>query len=309
MAARADAEHGYQPQAPLKGVLWMVVAAFFFAVSVGLVRYIAHNINAFEQTFWRQLIGFLVILPFVVRSGFPGLRTRQLGTNLVRNIAGYTGISLSFYSVTLIPLADSLALQFTLPLFTIVFAMVILGERVGAHRWAATATGFIGALVILRPGFAEIRFGMIVALAAAAFLAMSDTLVRRLSRTEPTTLIVFYGYLLQVPIAFAVALYDWVTPAPADWPWLAALGLCSFIAQWGLSRAFILAEASLVSPVLFLRLPIVSVIGYVFFAQAPDLWAWIGALVIFASTSYAARREALHHRRRLAAVAAPEISR
>ena len=84
----------------------------------------------------------------------------------------------------------------------------------------------------------------------------------------------------------------------------------SEIDQWGLSRAFILAEASLVSPVLFLRLPIVSAIGYVFFAQVPDLWAWIGALIIFASTSYAARREALHHRRRrAAAVAAPEISR
>ncbi len=291
-AREAGAAHEYQAQAPLKGVLWMAVAAFFFAVSVGLVRHIADSINAFEQTFWRQFIGLLIILPFIWRDGLPGLRTRQLGTNLVRNIAGYTGISLSFYSVTLIPLADSLALQFTLPLFTIVFAMAILGERVGVHRWAATATGFLGALVILRPGFAEIHFGMIVALAAAAFLAMSDTLVRRLSRTEPTTRIVFYGYLLQVPIAFAVALYDWVTPTLADWPWLIALGVCSFVAQWGLSRAFILAEASLVSPVLFLRLPIVSVIGYVFFAQSTDLWTWAGALIIFASAWYAARREA-----------------
>ena len=94
----------------------------------------------------------------------------------------------------------------------------------------------------------------------------------------------------------------------ADWPWLIALGLCSFIASWSLSRAFILAEASLVSPVLFLRLPIVSAIGYVFFAQVPDVWAWIGAVVIFASTSYAARREALHHRR-LRAAALPQASR
>jgi drug/metabolite transporter (DMT)-like permease len=296
VTAQAEAAGGYQKQAPLHGVLWMVLAAFFFAVSVGLVRHISEHINAFEQTFFRQFMGLLIILPFVWRNGLAGLRTRQIKTNLLRNIVGYAGISLSFYSVTLIPLAESLALQFTLPLFTIVFAMLILGERVGVHRWTATATGFLGALVILRPGLIEIDFGAVVALAAAAFLALSDTLVRQLSRTETTLMIVFYGYAIQTPIAFAVALHDWVTPSAADWPWLIALGLCSFIAQWGLSRAFVLAEASLVSPILFLRLPIVSVIGYVFFAQVPDIWTWVGALVIFASAYYAARREARHRR-------------
>lgn len=307
MAGRTEAQGGYQAQSPLKGVLWMAVAAFFFAVSVGLVRHISETIDAFEQTFWRQFIGMLIILPFMWRRGLSGLRTRQPGTNLLRSLVGYAGISLSFYSVTLIPLADSLALQFTLPLFTIIFAMLVLGERVGAHRWTATATGFLGALVILRPGFAEISFGMVVALGAAAFLAMSDTLVRKLSRTDETTVIVFYAYALQVPIAFAVSLYDWVTPSLADWPWLLALGVCSFIAQWGLSRAFVLAEASLVSPVLFLRLPIVSVIGYVFFAQTPDAWTWIGAVIIFASTCYAARREAMHQRRKISGLAAQEV--
>ena len=296
MAVRTEAPGGYQAQAPMKGVAWMAVAAVFFAVSVGLVRQISGTIDAFEQTFWRQFIGLLLILPMVWRGGFAAFRTRQIGTHFLRSLVGYVGIALSFYSVTLIPLAESLALQFTLPLFTIVFAMLVLGERVGAHRWAATATGFLGALVILRPGFAEVTFGMMVALGAAAFLAMSDTLVRRLSRSDATTAIVFYAYALQVPIAFAVSLGNWVTPSLADWPWLIALGVCSFIAQWGLSRAFILAEASLVSPVLFLRLPVVAAIGYVFFAEVPDAWTWIGAAIIFASTYYAARREALHRR-------------
>lgn len=300
MAVRTEAPGAYQKQAPLQGVLWMVVAAFFFAVAAGLVRHISTNIDAFEQAFWRQFLGLLIILPFVWRNGLIGLRTRQLKTNLLRNLAGYTGISLYFYSVTLIPLAESLALQFTLPLFTIIFAMLILGENVGAHRWTATVVGFLGALVILRPGMIAVEIGALVALTAAACLAMSDTLVRRLSRTESTLMIVFYGYLLQVPLAFAVALPDWVTPSAADWPWLLALGACSFIAQWGLSRAFVLAEASLVSPILFLRLPIVAVIGYFFFAQIPDLWTWVGAVIIFGSSYYAARREAMHRRRRTA---------
>ena len=187
MAVRTEAPGGYQAQAPMKGVAWMAVAAVFFAVSVGLVRQISGTIDAFEQTFLRQFIGLLLILPMVWRGGFAAFRTRQIGTHFLRSLVGYVGIALSFYSVTLIPLAESLALQFTLPLFTIVFAMLVLGERVGAHRWAATATGFLGALVILRPGFAEVTFGVMVALGAAAFLARSDTFVRRLSHSDATT--------------------------------------------------------------------------------------------------------------------------
>lgn len=300
MATGTTAPGAYQKQAPLQGVLWMVVAAVFFAVSAGLVRHLSANIDAFEQTFWRQFLGLLIILPFVWRSGRIGLRTRQLKTNLMRNLAGYAGISLYFYSVTLIPLAESLSLQFTLPLFTIVFAMLILSEKVGVHRWTATVVGFIGALVILRPGMIPIEVGALIALVSAACLAMSDTLVRRLSRTDTTLSIVFYSYLLQVPVALAVALPNWVTPTMDDWPWLIALGVCSFAAQWGLSRAFVLAEASLVSPILFLRLPIVALIGYVFFAEVPDDWTWVGAAIICASVYYAARRETMHRRRNAA---------
>jgi drug/metabolite transporter (DMT)-like permease len=303
MAVGSAAPGAYQEQAPLKGVLWMTVAAFFFAVSVGLVRHIATSIDAFEQTFWRQFLGLLIILPFVWRNGIVGLKTRQLKTTLLRNVVGYAGISLSFYAVTLIPIAEAMALQFTLPLFTIVFAMLVLHEKVGPHRWIATATGFLGALVILRPGMIPIAFGALVALASAAFLAMSDTLVRRLSRTDSTLLIVFYGYLLQAPMALVVALPNWVMPTAEDWPWLIALGVCSFFAQWGLSRAFVIAEASLVSPILFLRLPIVAVIGYVFFAQVPDIWTWVGAFIIFGSSYYAARRETMHQRRQRQATA------
>ena len=274
----------------------MVVAAIFFSIAVGLVRHISATIDAFEQTFWRQVIGAIILLPYAWRLGFKGLKTRQLGTNLIRNTAGYVGISFSFLSITLIPMADSLALQFTLPLFTMIFAFLILSERVGRHRIAATVVGFAGALVILRPGIVDINLGMTVALLAAASFGVSDTLVRRLSRTDSTTLIVFYGFALQIPIAAAVAAFNWVTPSLTDWPWLIALGLTSFAAQWSLARSVVLAEASLVSPVLFIRLPMVAAIGFFFFAQVPDIWTGVGAVIIFAATYYSARREAKLHR-------------
>lgn len=296
MAERADGQRGYQGQAPLRGVLWMAVAAVFFSVALGLVRHISEHINAFEQAFWRQLIGTVILLPFAWRVGLKGLKTSQFGLHLIRNVGGYAGIGLSFLSVTLIPLADSLALQFTLPLFTIVFAVILLREQVGVHRWTATAIGFLGALVILRPGFIEINLGMISALASAASFGISDTMIRKLALKDGTMLIVFYGFVVQLFFSVPAALYDWVTPTVQDWPWLITLGVVSFAAQVALSRSFVLAEASLVSPVLFLRLPFVTAIGYFFFAQQPDIWTWVGALIIFFSSYYAARREALHQR-------------
>ncbi|NQV54303.1 MAG: DMT family transporter [Rhodospirillales bacterium] len=300
---------GYQTQSPAKGIVWMIVAAVFFSISVGLVRYLSGTIDAFEQTFWRQFMGAVILLPFVLRRGLKGFKTHQIKTNLIRNVAGYLGISLSFYSITLIPMADSQALQFTLPMFTVVFAVFILSEKVGLHRWIAIGIGFLGALVILRPGFVEINLGMIVALAAAASFGISDTLVRKLSRTDGTLLIVFYSFALQVPIALAVASFNWVTPSLTDWPWLIALGIASFAAQWALSRSFVLAEASLVSPILFIRLPMVAAIGYFFFGQQPDIWTWVGAAIIFFGAIYSARREALHQReRRAAAVSARQSS-
>lgn len=270
----------------------MASAALFFSIAFGLVRHISETINAFEQTLFRQIMGMLIMLPFMLREGRAGFKTFQLKTNLIRNLAGYAGISLSFLSVTLIPLAESVALNFTLPLFTTIFAYILLKERPGAHRWLATALGFAGALVILRPGLIEVSFGMIVALLAAASFGVSDSLCRKLAQTDSTNSIVFYGFAMHVPLAIPLAVVNWVTPTLADWPWLIAMGLTSFGAQYSLSKAFILAEASLVSPVLFLRLPIVAVIGWVFFAQTTDIWTWIGALIIFAATYYSARREA-----------------
>ena len=116
-------------------------------------------------------------------------------------------------------------------------------------------------------------------------------------------MIVFYSFALQVPLALAVAAFHWVWPSAEDWLWLLALGFVSFGAQWSLSRAFVLAEASLVSPGLFARLPFVALIGFVFFGEVPDVWVWVGAAIIFGATTYSAQREAMRHRMRRAEIA------
>ena len=279
-------------QSAIRGIVWMALAAVFFSIVFGLVRHISESINAFEQTFFRHIFGILILAPFIIRGGRASLRTGQLKLNIFRNLIGNGGTTLSFLSVTMISLTDSLTLHFTMPIFAILFALIILKERVGSHRWVAMVLGFFGVLVVLRPGFHDLNPGMLAALAAATCFGLSDVLLRKLSRTDMTLSIVFYSFIFQLPFSLPLALTNWVTPTPMELLWLAAMGAMSFGAQWSLSRAYILADASVVSPVLFIRLPIVSVIGLVFFGQVTDMWTWIGAAIIFGSTYYAARREA-----------------
>jgi len=281
---------------PVRGVLWMVLAALCFAVTIGLVKALAGTYTVFEMMLHRQLLGTLFMMPWLLRMGFDGLRTTRFRWHIARSFVTYAAIYASYLSAVLIPLADSTALQFILPLFTILFATLFLHEWVGRHRWVATLVGFAGALVILRPGFAEINAGMLVAIAAAALFGASDVSTRYLARDEGTNSVVLWGYLPQLPLAAIAALPDLKTPATNDIGLIIAFALAAFLAQWFLTKAFATADATLVSPVLFVRLPFVTVIGYVFFAEHPDPWTWIGAAIIFAGTWYAARHEAAHHR-------------
>lgn len=286
-------------QSPLRGVLWMAAAAVFFSVSFGVVRHLSDNgdIHAFQQAFFRQVFGTLVFLPIIFRHGLSSIRTRQPIANLTRVATNAVALVLAFWGVTLIPLAQALTLQSTVPFFAIIFAMLVVNERPGPHRWAAVMIGFAGALVILRPGIIGISLGMTVAVASAAFYGFSDAFLRKVARTDGTISIIFFGFAVQVPLLLPLAIMHWTTPALSDWPWILAMVILSFGAQFSLSKAYINAEASIVSPVLFIRIPMVAVIGFIFFDQIPDMWVWIGAAVIFVSTVYAARREALIHRR------------
>ncbi|MGE0746111.1 MAG: DMT family transporter [Rhodospirillales bacterium] len=281
---------------PVRGVLWMVLAAFCFAVTIGFVRSLSASYTVFEIVLIRQVIGTALMLPWLLRIGAGGLRTQRFGLHCARAVGIYGAVYASYLSAVMISLADSTALQFTLPMFTILFAVVFLKERVGAHRWVATGLGFAGMLLIVRPGFAEVSAGMLVAIAAAAMFGASDVATRYLTGRESTGAVVFWGYFLQLPISIVVAIPDMKMPPLDDVPTILAFSLAAFGAQWFLTKAFADADATLVSPVLFLRLPFVSVIGWFFFAEAPEAWTWIGAAVIVLGTWYGAQREAAQHR-------------
>ena len=277
---------------PLAGVAWMFAAALTFAVSFIFVRELSGTYTIFQIVLMRYAFGFVFLSPWIVRTRPRLLPDRQLWYHAQRSGLTYCGLFASYYSVTVIALADSLALQFTLPVFTSLLAIAFLGERPPPHRWIAIAAGFAGAMVILRPGLMAINVGMLVAVLAAALYGASDVTTRYLSRTFSTSAVVFYGYVLQIPIAAVLSAPVWVTPPVADWPVIVAFAVAAFASQWCLTHAYGKADVSLVSPVLFARLPFAAAMAWFFFGEATDLWTWAGAALIFAGTTWSARQEA-----------------
>ena len=289
---------GPDKHAPVAGVLWMTGAAFCFSASFTLVKLLQdHGMTVFQAVLVRQALGLVVFLPVLVR-GWPGLlKTEVRPRHFLRAVLGFGGMCSAYYSLSLINLADSVTLQLTLPFFTMLVAVWLLGERPRRHRVIATAVGFAGVLAVVRPGFAEINHGIFFALAGAAFYAASDVNARRLARHDPLPAIMVWNFLFTIPLAAVPSAAWWVTPpAEALWP-MAAFAAAGVSAQFCLTRSFGLAEAGLVSPVLFLRLPIVAVSGYLIFDQRTELWTWIGACVIVAATIWMARAETRVSRR------------
>ena len=278
--------------APLRGALYMIGAGANFAIMIVIVRHVSAEQHPFEIAFFRNMFGLAFMLPWIVRTGWEGLRTKRFRLHLFRALIGLSAMLCFFTAISLIPVAEVTALTFTAPLFATIGAALVLGEKVRLRRWTATAIGFVGTVVILRPGSAMLTPAALTALASAAFMAVAILTVKALSRTENPNAIVLYMGLLLTPLSLVGALFVWTTPAPETWPWLVVMGLTATLGQLLMTRAFATAEASAVLPFDFARLIFVAIFGFLLFGERPDLWTWIGAAVIIAATVYIAHREA-----------------
>jgi drug/metabolite transporter (DMT)-like permease len=272
--------------------MWMTAAAIAFSIAIGFVRYLSDTYTTWEIALFRQVLGLVVAGFWVWRVGFATLKTKILHFHFLRAVLGYGGLVAGYEAVRWVSIADAQALQFTLPFFTFIFAVWALKESIRAHRLVATVIGFAGALIIIRPGFVDVNFGMLIALAAAAMFAGSDVTNRYLSGRDAVITIIFYGFVIQLPVGVVASIPGWITPSVADLPAIIVFAASAVAAQWCLTRSFAVAEASLVSPVLFLRLPFAALIGFVFFDQITDVWTWIGAAIMVASTIYSTRVDA-----------------
>ena len=275
----------------LRGALWMVGALLSFSLMAVSVRELLRTMGSFEILFLRSLVSFLLLLVFLPRFGLDALRTRHFGLHLVRNVLHFSGQYAWVYAIAMLPLATVFAIEFTMPVWTALLAIPILGERLNRGRTVMLVLGLAGILVILKPGFGVVHPAALVMLAGSFAYASTMIATKRLSGSDSALAVVFYMSVVQLPLAFVPALPGWVAPALVDLPWILAIGAAGLSAHYCLTRAMRIADATLVVPIDFLRLPLIAVVGMLFYSEPLEFSIMLGAAMIFAGTYYSVQRE------------------
>lgn len=276
----------------LKGAVILMLASFGFSLMVALIKFAGERLPVSQILFIRQA-GMVIMLVPALSTHFPDvLRTRRPGLQMLRIVGALVAMLFGFTAIINMPLADAVALGFAKSFFITIFAVFVLKETVGLHRWSAVAVGFIGVLIMLQPGSAGFSvFGLYAVIGAASAGAVM-VMIRLLSRTEPANTILAFQ-ALGVGIVMAVpAIYQWVTPTTHEWVLLALIGIVSFYAQKANIYAFKYGEASLLASLDYVRLIYATALGWLLFEQLPGMGTWVGAGIIVIASIYTVHREA-----------------
>lgn len=272
-------------QHPLKAALWMMGSVTSFTAMAIAAREIKGVHDSFEIMTARSLVGLVLVLAVGAATGQLGrISTARLGGHALRNVVHFTGQNLWFWALTLIPLAQVFALEFTTPLWVILLAPLFLGERLTKTKLLAAGLGFIGILIVARPDLSALSPGVLAAAGSAVAFATTSLLTKRLTKDESIIGILFWLTVFQAVFGLITAGYDgqFTLPTMATLPWLVLIGFCGVMAHLSMTTALSLAPASFVMPFDFLRLPVIAVIGAVVYAEALDPYVLLGAAVIFA---------------------------
>jgi drug/metabolite transporter (DMT)-like permease len=270
----------------------MLLGTQMFAAMHAAIRYTTQQLPAVEAAFFRNLFGLLVIAPLLVRYG-PGLfHTKRFGLHLLRATINVFSMLTFFLGLSLTPIARATALSFTAPLFAALLGALLLGEAFRWRRWTAIACGFVGALVILRPGLELIDAGAWLILASSLLWSLAMVDIKVLGRTESSLTITAYVTVLLIPMTLFPAVLVWQTPSAALWGWLLFIGVVGTLGQIAVTEALKCADITVLMPFDFLKIVWATLIGIAVFAEVPDKLTWLGAAIVFSSSFYIAWREA-----------------
>ncbi len=272
-------------------VLWMIGTLLSFIGMAVAARELSATLDPLQIVFLRTSVGLVIVLVIAARLGRARFRTRRLGFHLTRNLVHYGANFLWIAGIGMIPLAQVFALEFTIPIWLAIFAVIFLGEKITLGKLMVIVLGFGGVLIILRPGVVPIEMGSLAVLGASIGFAAANVMVKALSRTDSSFNVVFYMFIIQWPIGILGAALTWITPAPGDVPWIVLVGVTALTAHYCMAKALSLADATLVIPIDFLRLPMIVVIGMVFYAEPFSPFILFGAVLIFAGNYYNIRTE------------------
>ncbi len=281
MSADADKEHRTNI---LRAAVWMLGAVGSFSLMAVAGREVSFELDTFEIMTYRSLAGIVIVLTIVILTGRQKeLRTQRLGLHISRNIFHFAGQNLWFFALTLIPLAQLFALEFTTPLWVLILSPIFLGERLTNMRVLSALIGFIGILIVARPSPETLNIGTMTAAAAAIGFAGAMIFTKKLTRTETLACIMFWLTLTQSIFGLICAGIDgeMALPSTTSAPWLIVIAICGLLAHFCITSALSIAPATLVSPIDFTRLPVIALVGYVLYNEPIDGFVILGALIIF----------------------------
>jgi drug/metabolite transporter (DMT)-like permease len=275
----------------LRGILWMSGAVLSFSAMAIAARQLLAHTGTFEVLFFRTGVALLIVMALAWRTGFATLKTRRFGLHFSRNLIHLGGQASWVYAIGALPLATVFAIEFTSPIWTAVMAVLFLGERMNTGRAVMLVLGLAGVLVILRPGLGAFQPAALVMLAGSLFFAIQFILTKKLTATESPLAVLFWMSVIQTPFCLAAALPGWRTPPMTDLPWIVLIGIGSFTAHYCITRAMKLADAMVVVPVDYFRLPLIAVVGALFYGEPYDAMVFAGAALIFAGVWFSTARE------------------
>jgi len=274
--------HQRIPSKP-KAALWMAGWLTLMLIVAVAGRETTRELNVFQIMEVRSVLGFLMLYPLLHASGgFAAMKTARPLQHIARNLIHYAAQLGWFFALTLIPLGQVVAIEFTMPIWTALLAASFLGERINLAKTLAIALGLIGVAIIVRPSTSGVDPGQLIALAAAVGFGTSIAMMKSLTRTETTLRIIFWMLVIQSAAGLLPSLYSWHWPSAWVWGWLVVIAFCGTFSHYCMARAMLYADATVVVPMDFLRVPLTAAAGWLLYAERLDAFTVLGAALILA---------------------------
>ena len=273
-------------------IILSISATMFGAIMASSVKYLSNDLHPIIICFYRCLMGLILISPFIIKNNFRALKSKNIKLQFSRVIINIFSMIFWFSAIGIMQFEKAAALGFTTPLFTTILAIIILKEKIRFHRTAALLIGFLGIIIIVRPGYVPLELGAVFILASALSFSFVLIIIKKLSAIDSSQTIIFYHLLLSTPVFFILSLFYWETVNLNQLLIFTLMGASGLLSHWCLAQAFKLSDTTFVMPLQFTKLIWASLIGFFIFTERPDMWTWFGGVIIFISVVYIAYREA-----------------
>ncbi|MGB8607581.1 DMT family transporter [Bradyrhizobium sp.] len=264
-----------------RAALWMTGWLALMLIVAIAGRETTRELNVFQIMEARCVLGFFMLYPLIrLSGGFEAMKTSRPLQHVARNLIHYAAQLGWFFALTLIPLGQVVAIEFTMPIWTAILAASFLGERMTIWKISAIVLGVVGVVVIVRPAAGEINPGQLIALGAAVGFGISVAMMKSLTRTEMTLAIIFWMLVVQSAAGFFPSLYVWRWPSAYAWGWLVVIAFCGTFSHYCMARAMLYADATVVLPMDFLRVPLAAAAGWLIYSERLDMFTLLGAALI-----------------------------